>query len=395
MDKGLNLILFFTYGVSLLDWKNAGILEREIQIYLRLAEKGYRITFFTYGGADDIDLVESSHGITIIPFYAQRKRPKNRWVRLFVSFSFPFKYKEVISKATLIKTNQMSGSWVAVISSLLYGKPLIVRCGFEMMRNALRDEHRPMKWLVKAILFYLLEFIAYIKAGGIIISNKSDWRYIKRLFPINGAKLHLIRNFIETTIFSGSRHRSQGEEKLTKTVLYVGRIIHRKNISNLIQAIHKTEYDLHFIGKGELKPFFSGIPQETRARITHMGVVPNSKLPLYFNRYPVVILPSMYENNPKTLLEAMACERVVIGTEVDGIRELIQDGRNGILCNTDSDSIRSALIRAFSLSFDQKRRIGQAARSYVMTHCSIGNVVKKEMSVHRTLMDRKIRRVCG
>ena len=50
----MNVILFFTYGVSIKTWESTGILSREMELYNQLANKhNIKFTFVTYGDNDD------------------------------------------------------------------------------------------------------------------------------------------------------------------------------------------------------------------------------------------------------------------------------------------------------------------------------------------------------
>jgi glycosyltransferase involved in cell wall biosynthesis len=81
------------------------------------------------------------------------------------------------------------------------------------------------------------------------------------------------------------------------------------------------------------------------------GIKSNQLLPDELNVSEIFILPSLYEGNPKALIEAMACGKPVIGTKVTGIKELILHGETGLLCDPDIDSIRETIK---NLLIDQK-----------------------------------------
>jgi glycosyltransferase involved in cell wall biosynthesis len=114
-----------------------------------------------------------------------------------------------------------------------------------------------------------------------------------------------------------------------------------------------------------------------------MGVVPNSQLARIINRYRYYILPSLYEGTPKTLLEAMACGLVCIGTDVAGINEIITDGVNGWLAKgTDADSIFEAIERAKN---NPAESISNSAVETIRNKFSLENVVKKYARLLRRL----------
>ena len=53
-ERPFRLVLFFTRGVSLRAWDEAGLLDREAALYRRLAEQGVEVSFITYGRDDDL-----------------------------------------------------------------------------------------------------------------------------------------------------------------------------------------------------------------------------------------------------------------------------------------------------------------------------------------------------
>ena len=52
-----------------------------------------------------------------------------RFLRFFL---IPFKLKKEIVDGDVLKTNQLFGSWIAILSKLKYEKPLIVRTGYDL-----------------------------------------------------------------------------------------------------------------------------------------------------------------------------------------------------------------------------------------------------------------------
>lgn len=381
-------MVFFTYGISFKTWVETGLVGRELLIYKKLAADGFRVSLITYGDETDLDYQHLAAPLSIIPVYRNVKRPTNKYNRLLHSLILPFKIQDILKSADLYKTNQMFGSWVPVICKFLYNKPLVVRCGYEWLRNEIRNERQGIKNKLKCILGYILEIISYVCADKIIISNHSDIEFIQGIFPIKSDKVDMIRNFIDTSSFC-PENIYPNSKVYHNRVIYVGRISKRKNLGNSVKAIAGTEFGLDIAGQGEERESLQKLAEKERANVRFIGAFPNNELPKIINQYPVCILPSLYENNPKTLMEAMACGRAVIGTDVEGIKELIQHN-NGLLCKTDADSIKLAINRLMK-DRSLREELGKNARTAIVKSCSLNKIFQKEYTLYQKVLSDRIR----
>ena len=74
----MRVILFFSYGVSLKDWKSSGLFEREVKFYKYIqSKKNINVTFVTYGDKSDLEYQEEMENIEIIPIYELYKKHMN------------------------------------------------------------------------------------------------------------------------------------------------------------------------------------------------------------------------------------------------------------------------------------------------------------------------------
>ena len=219
MNKSkFHLIVFFTFGVSLKKWSDLGLLDREILIYKKMIAQDSRVTFFTYGDEEDFEFKDKLGGIDVVPAYAFVRYNGNWFTRFLRTFLFPLTFKTLYRKADIFKTNQMNGSWVPAMAAVLFQKPLVVRCGFEMLHNLVREEKRLLQLLMKTILGYLVEFFAYGVAKKIVVSNSGSRRFISRFFPFK-KKIVLIGNYIDTDLFSRKKPKNKIKEN---SVLFIG-----------------------------------------------------------------------------------------------------------------------------------------------------------------------------
>ncbi|MFA4991907.1 MAG: glycosyltransferase family 4 protein [Candidatus Omnitrophota bacterium] len=375
----MRVVLIFTYGVSLGEWRRKGLLDREILIYKRLVREGHEVSFVTYGADDDLLIERDMGGIKVFPVFTRIKKSSLPWVNVLKSFLIPFRFRGVFRGADVIKTNQMQGSWVGLIARYIYGKRLVVRCGFEWYRNAYtRGAGRFFSF--GKILVYALEWISYVLGDEIIISSETDAEFIKRSFGIKTSKMRLIRNYVDTDIFKPFDRAREGRGRL----LYIGRFEPRKNILSILKAVKDTPYRLDIIGYGEEEGLLRGYVRDNGVNAGFLELVPNNKLPGLFSGYDALVLASFYENSPKVILEAMSCGMPVIGTDVPGIRELIRHGENGFLCYTDTLSIRKAMETVMG-DPAMRDNMGKNARKYILENCSLDKVFPEELNIYSRL----------
>ncbi len=88
----------------------------------------------------------------------------------------------------------------------------------------------------------------------------------------------------------------------------------------------------------------------------------------YLHRADCVVLPSYREGTPKTLLEAAACGKPLVTTDVAGCRETVVDGQNGYLCAVRSGGdLAAKMLQVLRLPDAALQRMGQASRRLAET----------------------------
>jgi len=198
-------------------------------------------------------------------------------------------------------------------------------------------------------------------------------------FKINPEKIEVIPNYIDTNLF-----KPLNLPKEKNSIIFVGRLEEQKNLFNLIEAIATLPVKLVIIGNGSLKEKLKNFAKEKNAEVEFKENVPNEKLPEELNKSEFFILPSFYEGCPKVLLEAMACGLPGIGTNVEGIKEIIQHKENGYLCKTDTESIRKAILEVLN-DKNLQEKISQNARKTILERFSLEKILEKEIKLYQSL----------
>ena len=113
-SETIYVTLFFTYDISLKNLAESGLLQREIRLYQELQKRGVVVQFLTYGDRSDRKWEPELGGIKLIPVYEYLPRPNSKMLRLLQSFVIPLVFRKELRQSNVFKTNQISGSWVAV-----------------------------------------------------------------------------------------------------------------------------------------------------------------------------------------------------------------------------------------------------------------------------------------
>lgn len=103
----------------------------------------------------------------------------------------------------------------------------------------------------------------------------------------------------------------------------------------------------------------------------------------------IAVLPSYREGLPKSLLEAASCGRPIIATDVPGCREIVRQGKNGLLVPPqDAASLVEAII---NLATDQilQKKMGEKGRQIVETDFSDKLIHRQTIELYRCLMGLK------
>lgn len=142
----------------------------------------------------------------------------------------------------------------------------------------------------------------------------------------------IVRNFIDLESIP------KPEKRNIKLIIYIGQLIHRKRVNDLIMAMKylPKEIKLHILGDGRRRKELIDIVKRLglENRIHFLGFR-KDRLEL-LNKSGILVLPSLVEWIPRVAMEAMAMERVVIATDIEGNRELIKDKETGLLVPTNS-----------------------------------------------------------
>ena len=372
--KDVRLILFFTWGMSLKKWDEVGMLEREVEIYRRLRPHLGSIAFFTYGDESELRYAPRVDGIKVLC---------NRWglpTRIYARLA-PFLYWRQMREADIFKTNQANGAEVALLAKRLFQKEMIARCGYMWSLFAER-RHGPDSGQAQAARS--TEGRVFQAAECVVVTTESMKCNVVKRYQLSEGKVTVIPNYVLTEQFKPA---SESNNKLGQ-ICFIGRLVEPKNLFALLEAVKNLDVELVIIGGGHLREPLEAKARDEGIKVIFLGNRPYTELSVHLNRAELFILPSLYEGHPKTLLEAMACGRPVIGTDVPGIRELIEHRQTGFLCGTSPAEIRAG-IQEVLRDEQLKAKMGRQAREFVVENFSIDRIFELELNLLQSLVENE------
>jgi glycosyltransferase involved in cell wall biosynthesis len=361
-----HLILFFTKDTGLRDWESVGLLDRELQYYRRLIKEGFRVTFVTYDGRGGKE-------------YRTRIAPINL---IFNRFGFSKKayiwwlinrHGRVVKRRSIVKTNQIVGGGIAKNFARVGKIPFIVRAGHLPSDTA---KWRYGEETQKARKVTAREKRIIESADQVMVTTSFMMSTIMENYNVEPWRIMVVPNYIDTSIF-----RPIDQSVPRKPLAgFIGRLESKKNVVALVESFSGLNIDLEIIGAGSLRGELVELARLKNIELRLRDPIPNHQLPLIYNRFSIYVQPSHLEHHPKTLLEAMACGLPVVASNRKGIRELIEDGKTGILCETEPESIREA-VRWVIENPREARQLGAAAREFVVRNFNIDTVVNLEKMI--------------
>ena len=140
--------------------------------------------------------------------------------------------------------------------------------------------------------------------------------------------------------------------KTNKNIIFIGRLEERKGIKYLIDAMPRIlkefEFSLFILGDGPIKNELLNKVKSLKLQdnIKFLGHTIGKKKLDFLKLADILVIPSLNEGLPVTLLEGLATGKAIIATNVGGISDVIKNNYNGILINPgNKDEISNAIIR--------------------------------------------------
>ena len=206
---------------------------------------------------------------------------------------------------------------------------------------------------------------AVTRSKKILSVDSSLLRIVQHQLPEFREKVIVIPNFVDTTIFkpTSSTKSEFGMNEDDFVILYPRNISLARGFPILIDLIKyfTKKYDqikfliagrsLQEIGGDKYFRFVKKVIDEVNRsenRVVFLGSVPHNQMWKVYNASDIVIVPSIFsEGTSFSVLEAMACGKPVVASNVGGINDIIINGYTGFLVPPDAKDFAKAILMLY------------------------------------------------
>jgi glycosyltransferase involved in cell wall biosynthesis len=177
-------------------------------------------------------------------------------------------------------------------------------------------------------------------------------------------------------------------------LLCVGQVWVRKNQNALIRALDplatKHKFELRFCGRASeqdpyVKEFFSLV--KARPWCVYAGSANREELKTLLGRATMLVLPSLEDNCPMTVLEAMAAGLPVVAAKVGGVPDLIEDNQTGFFCNPLDATSMAAAIEKVLVDAQAAAAVARQARERARERFHPLVIARRHLEIYREVLN--------
>jgi len=281
---------------------------------------------------------------------------------------------------------------LAAFQFLVLSKIFKAKTIFRIVENIVQSWPFPFSRIEPYVIRQSDGAVAAGKEASSVLTNKGYTRFI----PI-------IPFAVDPNLFS-KRDVGKLKNKLNLkgfVIGYMGRLDKSKGILTLVKAVSElarenlsANYRLFIVGSGYLKDKIHSLTKELRIedKLVMLESVPHNEAVAYFNCMDVCVLPSITtstwkEQFGRVLIEAMACEVPVIGSNSGEIPRIIENTGGGLVFQEgDAEDLKGKLVTIIQ-DKGLREKLGIKGRKNVIKKYACAKVAQRLHDVFRELLD--------
>lgn len=282
-------------------------------------------------------------------------------------------------KPAIIHTHSPDLGFVCSFVARLYGIPVVHTCHGVTFAD---EQYSRLKRTVEKF---------FLKRGSFSAIVTVDKTTLQAFHDAGIARVIYIPIGVDSAFF---KPVPRNKEEIG-TFLFVGRLENQKGLVYLIEAVKllalsRQDFKVIIVGDGSLRGAL-----ESQARAYHLehfmffaGAKDKAELREYYQHADVLVLPSLWEGFPLTILEAWASGIAVIATRVNGIPAICTDQKNALLIAKENPRELFGAMETLLNDRMLAESLGQQGRILVSKCYSWQVITDETLQVYRRLESR-------
>ena len=285
------------------------------------------------------------------------------------------------------------------LKPVIYGSIAAMFCPPDVVVNALAGlgyvftaHHRPHLRMVRLVMRRMLELCIRHRNHWLLVQNDDDGAAFMVGCKIDPDHITVIRGSGVNVDRCVAVPEPEGEV----VVAVVSRMLKDKGIREVVLAARElkrrgSKVRVLLVGRPDPgNP--SSISEDTLRQWHREGCVEwlghQDNIAAIWSKAHIAVLPSYREGLPKSLLEAAACGRPIVTTDVPGCRDVVVDGVTGFLVPAECWVELADAIEVLAGSRELRERMGAAGRARVEAQFNEDLVVRQTLDLYRRASER-------
>lgn len=248
-----------------------------------------------------------------------------------------------------------------------------------------------------------LERTAMLEADVLSSPSVDLARYVAADCGYKLEDIEIVRNPVDADIFSPDGPRAIAADGEKPVVFFAGRLEERKGIYDLVTAIPtvlKSCPQARFVfvgadtntarGEGSVLAELKERLQASNSlqSVNFVGKVPLSEMANYYRSADICVVPSLYDNAPYTVLEAMSCGKPMVGSSAGGVPEYIVHEETGLIVPTSNSEELAKAISTLLTNKEMRLAYGAAARRRIMNSFERSLIAGEAVKTYELAIER-------
>ena len=269
------------------------------------------------------------------------------------------------------------------ISAVFSGFPNVLTIHGNMRLVAIVNEAKPFSFLWLAAH---LERLTLPRSNGVVCIT----HYTRQAVVDLAQRTWVVPNAVDASFFEVKARPAAGAPV---RLLCVGHVCVRKNQNAFIRALDALaasyKFELRFCGTAnEDEPYGREFLSLVRARpwCAYGGLTGRQELKALLRQATLLALPSLEDNCPMTVLEAMAADVPVVAARVGGLPDLIEDGKTGFFCDPLQAASMAGAIEKVLANPSAAAEVARQANQHARERFHPGVIARRHLEIYREVL---------